>query len=80
MAWKHTAYVVKEVQYWSHAPKAEIEEKYTNNFYQSVQKHWREGEGEQHNKAIKGNKDREKNLQTTPYRNLLTNNLTFVLN
>ena len=25
------------VQYWSHVPKTEIEEKYTNNFCQSVQ-------------------------------------------
>ena len=27
-----------KMQHWSHAPKAEVEEKYINNFWHSVQK------------------------------------------
>ena len=38
----------QQVLCWSHAPKAEIEEKWTNNFCQSVQEHWWEGEREKY--------------------------------
>ena len=43
MVWKYTAYHVYKSDI-GHAPKTEIKENYTNSFFQSILKHWREGE------------------------------------
>ena len=51
MGWRHTAYHIIN----SFALKAAIGQSFENNFCQSVQKHWREGERE---------KKKERHLQS----------------